>query len=157
MENSSKKVRLSEMLPIINEKISSGGEVSIPVTGRSMYPTLRQGSDYAVLRKAGDRLEKGDIPFYRRENGAFVLHRIVGEDENGYILCGDNQNEKEFGIKHSQVIAVLVAIERDGKRIPIDSLKLLSDNKFHSQIHFIRKTGSKIKRLFRKKNDGKKD
>jgi hypothetical protein len=71
------------MLPIITEKISSGGEVSIPITGKSMYPTLKQGRDYAVLKKAPEHLEKGDIPFYRRENGCFVLHRVVGEDENG--------------------------------------------------------------------------
>ena len=156
MDSQTKKVRLEQMLPIIEEKISSGGEVSIPVTGRSMYPTLRSGRDYAVLCKADGHLKKGDIPFYRRNNGQFVLHRIVGEDENGYILCGDNQTEKEYGVKHSQVIAVLTAVERDGKRIPINSLYFSGDNNFHRLIHFIRKTGSKIKRLFKKKDNGKK-
>ena len=150
MDSQTKKVRLEQMLPIIEEKISSGGEVSIPITGRSMYPTLRSGRDYAVLCKAKEHLEKGDIPLYRRENGQFVLHRVVGEDENGYVLCGDNQNEKEYGIAHSQVIALLCAVERDGKRIPIDSPYFSGNSVFHRQIHFIRKTGSKIKRLFKK-------
>ena len=157
MDREVKKVKLSEMLPLITEKISSGGEVSIPVTGRSMYPTLQSGRDYAVLEKAPEKLKKGDIPLYRRENGQFVLHRIVGEDENGYILCGDNQTEKEYGVKHSQVIAVLTAVERDGKRIAIDSPEFFVDNKFHRQIHFVRKSGSKIKRVLKKKDNGKKD
>jgi phage repressor protein C with HTH and peptisase S24 domain len=157
MDKGFKKVRLIEMLPIITEKISSGGEVSIPITGKSMYPTLKQGRDYAVLKKAPEHLEKGDIPFYRRENGCFVLHRVVGEDENGYILCGDNQSEKEFGIKHSQIIAVLTAVERNGKRIPIDSVVLLPENRFHNQVYLVRRIGSRVKRLFRKKENGKKD
>ena len=156
MDSQIKKVNLSEMLPIIEEKISSGGEVSIPVTGKSMYPTLQQGRDYAVLYKAGEHLNKGDIPFYRRENGQFVLHRIVGEDENGYILCGDNQTEKEYGITHSQIIAVLTGVERDGKRIPINSPYFFKDNKFHTQIHFIRRVSSKVKKVIKKKTNGKK-
>ncbi len=153
----SKKVTLEQMLPIIEEKVSSGGEISIPVTGTSMYPTLQAGRDYVVLKKAPDKLKKGDIPLYRRENGKFVLHRIVGEDENGYILCGDNQTEKEYGIAHSQVIAVLVAVERDGRKIPIDSTFFYGNNKFHKQIHFFRRATSKVKRTLKKKTDGKKD
>ena len=151
MDREVKKVRLSEMLPIITEKISSGGEVSIPITGISMYPTLKQGRDYAVLFKAPEHLKKGDIPFYRRENGQFVLHRVVGEDENGYILCGDNQTEKEYGVKREWIIAILIAVERDGKRIPINSSEFLIDNRFHQQKHFIRQNASRLKRLFRKK------
>lgn len=151
MDGSIKKVRLEQMLPIIEEKISSGGEVSIPVTGISMYPTLKQGRDYAVLSKAPEHLKKGDIPFYRRENGSFVLHRIVGENEDGYILCGDNQTEKEYGIKHSQVIAVMTCVERNGERIAADSLTFLPEKYFHREIRFARKVGSKIKRTLRKK------
>ena len=151
MDGSTKKVRLEQMLPLIEEKIASGGEVSIPVTGMSMYPTLREKSDYAVLSNPGEHLKKGDIPFYRRENGQFVLHRIVGENEDGYILCGDNQSEKEYGVKHSQVIAVLTAVERDGVKIPIDSKKLWRYNTFHKPIHFVRATYYNVIRKLRKK------
>lgn len=157
MDRQVKRVTLSQMLPVITEKIESGGEVSIPVTGRSMYPTLIQGRDYAVLKSAPESLKKGDIPLYRRENGQFVLHRIVGENSDGYILCGDNQTEKEYGVKRSQVIAVLCAVERDGERLSLDSPKLFVNNGFHRQIHFVRKYGSRIKRIFKRKENGKKD
>lgn len=157
MDRQVKKVRLSEMLPLITEKLSSGGEVSIPVTGRSMYPTLQQGKDYAVLSGLTDKPKNNDVVFYRRDNGQFVLHRIVGENENGYILCGDNQTEKEYGIRREQVIAVLVAVERDGKRLSVSSPDLIINNVFHRQIHFVRKYGSRVKRIFKKKENGKKD
>ena len=151
MDKNVKKVTLAQMLPIITEKLSSGGEVSIPVTGTSMYPTLKPGQDYAVLKRAPEHLEKGGIPFYRREDGRFVLHRVIGEDENGYILCGDNQREKEYGIKHSQVIGVLSAVERNGKRISAEKLASMPAGRFHSQIHLVRAAGSKIKEVFGKK------
>ena len=157
MEESRKSVRLEEMLPVIKTKIEQGGEVVIPVTGVSMRPTLKAGRDYAVLKKAPEKLKKNDIPFYRRPDGSFVLHRVVGEDENGYILQGDNQNVKEYGVKHSQVIAILTAVERDGVRIPAESLKFSLLGVFRKEIYIIRKTKVKIQKHLRKTANGKKD
>ena len=152
-----KTVRLEEMLPAIVSKIEQGGDVVIPVTGVSMKPTLKAGRDFAVLKKAPEKLKKNDIPFYRREDGSFVLHRIVGEDENGYILQGDNQNVKEYGVRHSQVIAVLTAVERDGARIPVTSPKLSLLGTFRNEIYLLRKTKVRIQKRLGKSSNGKKD
>jgi hypothetical protein len=64
------------------------------------------------------------LPLYRRQDGTFVLHRVVGFTENGdYIMCGDNQFLKEKGIAHSQIIGVVTEITRDGKTFSVDSKK----------------------------------
>ena len=111
METKKQKINLIEIYPIIKEKIDNGGTVKLPITGKSMRPLLVWGRDIVKCDKA----KKGDIIFYLRDNGQFVLHRIIGTDENGYILCGDNQWVKEHGIQDRHIIAVVSLIERKGK------------------------------------------
>lgn len=115
MENTQKQtVALKEIYPMIKEKIDNGGIVRLPITGISMRPLLVWGRDTVDLIKC-ENPKKGDIIFYLRDNGQFVLHRIVGVDENGYILCGDNQWHLEYRISDRHIIAVVTSITRKGK------------------------------------------
>ena len=77
-----------------------------------MLPMLRQGVDSVVLKKPPEYLEKYDLPLYRRADGAFVLHRVVGRDRSGYITCGDNQTVREHGVRHSQIIGIVTGYYR---------------------------------------------
>lgn len=130
MKNVNKKaISLDEIYPIIKEKLESGGTVQLPVTGTSMIPLLVWGRDSAELVKC-EKVQKGDIIFYRRDDGHFVLHRIIGKDEKGYILCGDNQWVKETGIENRHIIGIVKSITRKGKKISVDN-KLY---KFYSKI-----------------------
>ncbi len=120
MENmNKKKISLDEIYPIIKEKIENGGTVQLPITGTSMNPLLVWGRDTVELTKC-ENPQKYDIIFYRRDGGAFVLHRIVGKNENGFILCGDNQVKKEYGITENHIIAVVKSITRKGKTFSVD-------------------------------------
>ena len=53
---------------------------------------------------------KNDIILYRRENGKYVLHRIVKIKGNDLLLCGDNQSDIEKGITVDMVIAKVKGI-----------------------------------------------
>lgn len=118
-----KKVRFEDLFPIIQEKISSGDSFTFCAFGVSMLPFIRNGKDLVTLGPIHDALSKNDIIFYRRENGQFVLHRIVKVCADGsYNLCGDNQFRIEKGIRKSQIIAKLDRLERNGKEISSDSL-----------------------------------
>ena len=122
MENTQKqKVALKEIYPMIKEKIDNGGTVKLPITGTSMLPLLVWGRDSVDIIKC-ENPKKGDIIFYLRDNGQFVLHRIVGVDEKGYILCGDNQWRLEYGIRNSNIIAVVTSITRKGKTFEVTNL-----------------------------------
>lgn len=121
MEKSNNKtISLDEIYPIIKEQLESGGTVQIPITGTSMIPLLVWGRDSVELVKC-EKAQIGDIIFYRRDDGHFVLHRIVGKDENGYVLCGDNQWVKEFGIEDRHLIGVVNAITRKGKKFSVEN------------------------------------
>lgn len=113
-------VSLNELYPIINEKLKNGGTVQLPITGTSMIPLLVWGRDSVELCKC-EKAQKYDIIFYRRDDGHFVLHRIIGADKSGYILCGDNQWVKEYGIKEHNIIGVVKSITRKSKKFTVKS------------------------------------
>ena len=110
-----KGVRLEELFPIIEEKLRLGGSVTFRPHGVSMRPLIRQGKDSVTVGALDKTPQVGDVIFYCRSDGQFVLHRIVGEDKNGYILCGDNQKILEHGVKPEWIIGILTAVSRKDK------------------------------------------
>ncbi len=119
MENAKQiTISLNELYPIIKEKIESDGTVNLPITGTSMLPLLVWGRDSVEIKKC-ENPQKLDIIFYRRDDGHFVLHRIVGKDENGYILCGDNQWVKEYKIQDRHIIGVVYSITRKNRQFNV--------------------------------------
>lgn len=116
-----KPAELASLLPLIEERLASGHSVTFSPCGVSMLPMLREGRDTVTLSPLPDRLKKHDLPLYRRENGQFVLHRIVRVGKT-YRCIGDNQFLYEDGVTHGQMIAVVSAFTRDGRVIPVTSL-----------------------------------
>ena len=161
MNNAEKNVeglRLAQLFPIIEEKLKSGGEVSFKPHGTSMLPLIRQGRDSVTLEKLKDEPQKHDVIFYRRADGQFVLHRIIGEDNNGFILCGDNQTVREYGVRREQIIGIMTSVTRDGEKILCTNPKYLKyckklwlHRKSLSVKRFICRVLSKVKRTFIKK------
>ncbi|MBR0540683.1 MAG: S24/S26 family peptidase [Clostridia bacterium] len=110
-----KKIRLEDLAPVIEEELAAGGQFEISIKGTSMLPLLVQGRDTVTLTAVNEPLEKYDIPLYRRKDGGFVLHRVVKAENGCYTMCGDNQWVLEKGIEHSQVIGKVCKITRKGK------------------------------------------
>lgn len=118
----SKRVNLADLYPLIQEVLDNGGTFSLTITGSSMFPTILGGRDQVSIVKPSGPLKKYDLPFYRRTNGQFVLHRIVDVQEDGtYTCCGDHQWLLEPGIRHEQVIGVVTDYVRKGKAFRDDN------------------------------------
>ena len=112
-----KEVGLDDVMQIIAEKLEAGGSVTFNPKGTSMLPMLRDGDDTVVLSKPKGRLHLFDLPLYRRKDGSYVLHRVVNFGSDGsYTMCGDNQFAVEKGITDDNVIGVVTAFYRKGKR-----------------------------------------
>ena len=110
------------MLPFIEEAFNRGLDFQIPITGTSMNPLLYQNRDFVRIVKPQLPLKLGDIPLYRRNDGAFVLHRVVAIKDNGeYVMCGDNQFILEYGITDKNIIGVAKTLIIDGKEIDVDT------------------------------------
>ena len=98
-------------MPLIRERLEMGQSVRFSPRGTSMLPMLRQGIDSVVLSPLPERLSKYDLPLYRRDNGQYVLHRIVAVGET-YTAVGDNQFDLEPGLRHGQMIALVTGFYR---------------------------------------------
>lgn len=115
---------MQELLPFIEEALNNNKTFTIPITGTSMLPLLVEDRDTVTIKKCETTLKKGDLPLYRRQDGSFVLHRVVSVESDGtYTMCGDNQFLKEKGIAHTAIIGVVTAITRNGKTFSVDSKK----------------------------------
>ena len=98
-------------MPLIRERLDAGQSVRFSPRGTSMLPMLRQGTDSVVLSPLPERLKKYDLPLYQRDNGQYVLHRIVAVGET-YTAVGDNQFDLEPGLRQDQMIALVTGFYR---------------------------------------------
>ena len=111
-------IGIDEMMPLVRERIAAGGNATIPVRGVSMRPMLKEGRDSVILSPIRVPLKAQDIVLYQRENGSYILHRIVAASET-YTCIGDAQFVFEKGIAPSQMIAVVSAVRRGERILPI--------------------------------------
>lgn len=103
---------MEELLPV-------GGSVEFTATGNSMRPMLFDKGSKVRLR-APNLLRRGDVILYRRENGEFVLHRIVKAGEE-LTVCGDAQWHPESGIRRGQVLAVMTDFTYHGRWVSCEN------------------------------------
>lgn len=121
MKLETQAIPMEQLYELLCVQMESGGRARLPVTGSSMLPMLRQGTDAVFLKAATGNEKKGDIILYRRSGGQFVLHRVIAEEEDDYICSGDNQAMRER-VEASRVLAVVDGFERGGKRYALTHL-----------------------------------
>lgn len=98
---------------LISSEVEKGKLAKFTVVGNSMFPLFRDGKDNVILKKA-DKVKNHDVVFYRREDGSYVLHRVIGKGLKGYKLCGDDQIVVEYPVNKDEIIAVMTGFERNG-------------------------------------------
>ena len=96
--------------------LEKNGELTYSNVGTSMMPLLRQHRDlFTVRRKGRARCRAGDVVLYKRPPDRYVLHRIIKVLPDGYVILGDNCFAKEYGIKDSDILAVMTGFVRGGR------------------------------------------
>lgn len=147
-----KDMQLETLLPLIEEQLAQGKCVRFMPHGVSMLPMLREGIDSVTLSPVKERLKKYDLPLYRRDNGNFVLHRIIRSGET-YTAMGDNQFVPEPGLRHDQMIAVVTAFTRGKREISVTCWHYRTYCRFWHYSrpfrHFVCRAIGKIKRTAR--------
>lgn len=119
------KVTLEQTLDIMEEILDSGGSVNFNPRGISMMPMLHNDGDRVIIKRPDGALKKYDLPLFRRDNGKFILHRVIKKPakDGTYFICGDNQRIIEKGVRHNQIIGVVTGFYRKGRYISCDSMR----------------------------------
>lgn len=140
---------------VIEEK---GFYIATPI-GISMYPLIRQRIDTVKLIKVNRKIQKYDVIMYQRPQGQLCLHRVIGKNNDGYILCGDNQWYKECGIKDEMIIALMEGIYRKEKYVSCNHFFYRMYSIIWVSFRWLRKLTYYIKRVVQKvfNHKGKKD
>ena len=108
------RIPMDELMPLLLLQLTHG-PANLPITGSSMHPMLRSGRDQVVLEKMESFPDKGHPVFlYLRDNGDYVLHRLVRRKKDHFLCCGDNQWQPE-PVRADQVVAMVTGFFRKGK------------------------------------------
>ena len=130
--------------------IAEDGVLIYTNVGNSMYPLIKP-RDLLVIKPPVFPLKRLDIPLYKRDNGQYVLHRIVKVRGNEYWMCGDNRVEYERGITDRHVIGMLTDIIRDGETFSVYSLKYRVYAHLWSDFRPVKRVVFRIRRMINKK------
>lgn len=95
-------------------ELSLHGTYASITRGTSMRPLFKTHRDMVILERPTSPLKKYDVVLYRVGDN-YILHRIIGEKGDFYVIRGDNTFRREY-VSKDKIIGVLVAFNRKGKR-----------------------------------------
>ncbi len=130
--------------------IKRDGKLVYTHVGNSMWPLIRRVDDLLVIEPVEGRLQRFDVPLYRRDNGQVVLHRVLKVRPQDYVICGDNGWSRETGITDKHVIGRLMSISRDGKELPLSGWKYQIYVFFWCRLFPLRAFGLKVFRVLKR-------
>ena len=112
------KESLEEVFSVVKEILRMEKSVRICLTGESMYPFIRNKLDIVELSQVTfPEIIVSDIVLVLRNDGQYVLHRVVHKNRNHFYINGDAQQWIEGPLRDNQLIARMSAISRGKKWI----------------------------------------
>lgn len=116
------ELSMNDLSTLLKLQIDKGGISALTVTGSSMVPMLYDRRSMVYLRKLEQAPKKGDVILFQRDNGQYVLHRVIRlGNQDGYICCGDNCWETER-VQRENILGVVCAFTRKGKKYAVTQL-----------------------------------
>ncbi len=133
----------------LEKALNEIGFVCLEFKGTSMLPLFVEGRDKVCIYKYDEnqRVKRGDVILYKRQDGTYVLHRVMRLKTSGYVLCGDNHCTLEYGVKESQILGVAKGYYKYEDYIDFDKSKKY---KFYKNTYGKCRLFRIIKRIFNK-------
>ena len=101
----------------LRELAEQGHEVSMVITGSSMAPFLIHQRDTICFRAPDRPLRRGEMVFFQRDSGQYVMHRICRVESGAFYLVGDGQTDIEGPIRRDQIFGLVTKVERKGRTL----------------------------------------
>ena len=139
-----------EYVSVLKDMVEQGMEVSMTVVGTSMEPFLVHNRDKIYFRKPEGTIKKGDMVFYQRESGAYVMHRVMKVKKQQYYMAGDHQTFLEGPIEKKQIFAKVVSVEKDGVWLTEEDKLWKFYAVWWRRLFWLRKVVNKLRRIIGK-------
>ena len=99
----------------------AGKQHYIPITGRSMFPLIRDGDHVLVAHGCVD-VRRGDVIVFRYE-GKLIAHRVIYVAEGGhtFITKGDNVLQFDPPLSANEVVGRVLTIKRGERQMSLDT------------------------------------
>ena len=115
------------LLDLTTELLRQGTTVRFRPSGRSMYPSIREGELVTVEPVVASDVTLGDIVLYRSEKGV-IAHRVIGTSpaqssvlSPHYFLRGDASLSCDEAVGAEQILGRVVGVQRNGRGIALAS------------------------------------
>ena len=127
------------------EILKKDGRLVYKTRGVSMLPMLHQNRDIVVIVPPEGRLKKYDVELYKR-GSSYILHRIIGIQDEEYFIRGDNTYRMEH-VPPELVIGVLTGFVRNGKSCTVEDTGYQIYCHFWNAIYPLRKLLFRMRRM----------
>ena len=127
----------------------NGVHLATPI-GDSMEPTLKGWRDNVVIKPVIDPLKVNDVVLCKKNDGQYVLHRIIKIKNGKYYLRGDNQRVCDKSYTKENVIGKLVGFYKKEKYVDVNAFSYRFYVVFWRFIFPIRFIFSCFKSLFKR-------
>lgn len=150
-----KQITMEDLMPIFREQLESGKKVQFAPSGISMRPMLEHRVDQVFLEKATkENVKKWDVVLFKGDNGAYVLHRIIKLDAEGFVTRGDNNYYDDKKQSYDALIGRVYRYEHKGKERDVSDFLYKLYVVFWMSSYFVRnilvRIKNKIKRMGKK-------
>ena len=143
-------VETREYVTVLREMVEQGMEVSMEIAGTSMEPFLIHKRDRIYFRRPEGTIKKGDMVFFQRKTGEYVMHRVMMVKDKQYFMAGDHQTFLEGPIEENQIFAKVVSVERAGVWITEEDRIWKFYENWWRRLFWMRKVINKLKRVIGK-------
>ena len=119
------EVNKFEFYELTSAVLKSGHNVRFRAFGTSMHPFIRDGDILEIMNLRDKPIRKWDVVLYEKDGTSLVAHRVVRLlNEDGvkqFLIRGDALIVPDGVIRREQVLGRVVALERNGKFIYINT------------------------------------
>ncbi len=97
-------------MKLAEAEAAKSGATALWGIGSSMEPIYAPNTAIVVKEMAYNDIKKGMTVVYRKTNGRYVAHSVIGEDRNGYIVQGVNNAEADtVSVNERNIVGVITA------------------------------------------------
>ena len=107
----------SSLAALMQAVLERNASFRFRAAGSSMTPFIRDRDVVTVYPKAGCRIRPGDVvAAVHPQTGKLIVHRVVADKGTALVIKGDNCLVPDGRVEMKQILGVVQAVTRDGKR-----------------------------------------